>query len=600
MNSRRDFIRSTALGAAVAALPRLLADGPATVAGRAAAPALPLGAGRKDNGIAERHRNLFNGDSCVYFYNPELCLPEGGPFSAKAIHRYVEVLAQSGIDTFLINPNAERAWYPSKVIPTIIDGYKRGDREYFRGHASPAMVAAMGFKPADVDKFLDYMVVFFNQYLDLVEAGVDWLAETSQACRKQGVAPWVSVRMNDLHGYRNFKGSFFNLPILGREEMRLHHSTYPFMGGDWDYRQGLNYEKPEVRELMFKQIKEVVEDYDFEGLELDWWRQPLCCEPVASARTVAMMSDWFREVRALTERRAQKNGRPYYFGMRIPGNLETLKSIGIDVQTLSREGTLDFVCPSGFWRTTWDMPHDDLRRQLGERTAVYGVIEDGANALPAYSPEHNLTREIRFISASREMLYANAAGKLVLGASGIEWFNFFCTDQVRLPGIKSDYTFLHDIYRLDYLRGREKHYTFANRGGILELPPFEAAPKLPVVLEQNWRQAFRLPMCAEPADRGLQLVVQVVLKKSEPLTGLPVSFNGSWPEAGGVATALLLFPCGSLTHHIPDHIGYNFHFPVSLLQEGWNEVILENGGKEPLTIVCIEVAVMAAAGPRAT
>ena len=229
MNSRRDFIRSTVLGATVAALPRLLADSPAGVAGQPAAPA--LGAGPKGNGIAERHRNLFNGDSCVYFYNPELWQPEGGPYSAAAIHRYVEVLAQSGIDTFLINPNAERAWYPSKVIPTIIDGYKRSDREYFRGHASPQMVAAMGFKPADVDKFLDYMVVFFNQYLDLAEAGVDWLAETSKACREQGIAPWVSIRTNDMHGHRNFTGSFFNLPILGREEMRLHTAPIPSWAG---------------------------------------------------------------------------------------------------------------------------------------------------------------------------------------------------------------------------------------------------------------------------------------------------------------------------------------------------------------------------------
>ena len=48
----------------------------------------------------ERHRNLFTGDSCVYFYNPELWQPEGLPYTAKAIHRYVDLLADSGVDTF--------------------------------------------------------------------------------------------------------------------------------------------------------------------------------------------------------------------------------------------------------------------------------------------------------------------------------------------------------------------------------------------------------------------------------------------------------------------------------------------------------------------
>ena len=332
---------------------------------------------------------------------------------------------------------------------------------------------------------------------------------------------------------------------------------------------------------------------DFEGLELDWWRQPLCCEANAKPETVAMMSDWFRKIRAMTQARAAKTGRPYYFGMRIPGSLPMLKSIGIDIVGLCREGTLDFLCPSGFWRTTWDMPHDDLRREVGERTAIYGVLEDGANALKTRSPEHGFTRDIRFISASQEMLRANAAGKLVLGAVGIEWFNFFCTDQVRLPGVRSVYPYLRDIHRLDLLRGQEKHYTLADRGGPVELEHFEHPPQVPVVLAAGWRQTFRLSMCAEPANRGLKLWVQVVLKKSEKAGEVPVSVNGSWPLVVHTQTDRLLFPCGSLTHHIEEHVGYDFVLPIELLRDGWNEVAVQNGGPEPLTIICVELAVKA-------
>lgn len=104
--------------------------------------------------------------------------------------------------------------------------------------------------------------------------------------------------------------------------------------------------------------------------------------------------------------------------------LEALKSIGLDVTTLAREGTGDFVCASNFWRTSWDMPHDMLRRDLGDRVAIYGGIEAGANRLPTFSPAANVTREIRLMGNYRELLHANAAGKLVLGADGIEWYNF--------------------------------------------------------------------------------------------------------------------------------------------------------------------------------
>lgn len=571
------------------------------------------------NPVLDRHRNLFNADTCTFFYNPELfqaedftlkrevdprpvklkrkalpsggpnnlLLPVGGPFAPKAIHRYVDTLADNGIDTFLVNANASRAWYPSKVIPTILDGYQRGDREYFRGHAICQGVTS----PPDVEKFIDRIMSFMNLYQDLIDAGVDWLAEAAKACRRRQISPWVTIRMNDFHGHRNIDGSFFNVPLLKNPAMRLKHSTYSPNMADPSYRTGLNYERREVRTLMFTQIKEVVEDYDYEGLELDWLRNALCCEPNASAKTVEMMSDWLREVRVLTERRAKKTGRPYPLGLRIPGQLETLKSIGLDVATLCREGTLDFISPSGFWRTTWDMPHDDLRRQVGGQTAIYGVIEDGANALRTRSPKLNVTREIRFISASQEMLYANAAGKLVLGADGIEWFNFYCTDSVRIPGLRSRYEFMRDIHRLDFLRGKEKHYTVADRGGILEHPPFERPAQVPTTLEPKWRQTFRIPMCAEPGK--LKLVIQVVLKKDGPVTALPVSINACWPKIKMKQADRLLFPCGPLTHHVKDHVGFNFVFPISLVKDGWNEVVVENGGDRPITLVCIELAVMA-------
>lgn len=553
-----------------------------------------------------RHRNLFNGDTCVFFYNPEKWQPEdfrlqeidgqlvpvGGPFKTVAIHRYVDLLADSGIDTFLINANACRAWYPSKVIPTILDGYVRGDREYFRGHAICQGVT----EPVAVERFIDRIMAFMNLYQDLLDAGVDWLAETTRACRRRGIAPWVTVRMNDFHGHKNIEGSFFNTEQLKDPAMRLSRSGYSPTMFEPGYRTALNYEKPEVRAQMYAQIKEVVEDYDFEGLELDWWRQPLCCEPNATPETVAMMTGWFREVRALTRRRAQATGRPYPFGLRIPGRLDTLKNIGIDVETLCRKEVIDFVAPSGFWCTSWEMPHDELRRRLGKSVAIYGVIEDGANPLPSRGLERNLARDIRLISSSPEMLRANAAGKLALGADGIEWFNFYCTDQARMPGLISDYAALRGIDDLGGLRGQPKHYTFSLSGHGLVLPPFEIVPQLPVTLEKWWNHSFRLPMCTEPADGDLELVIQIVLRAENQPEALPVAFNGCWPVVEHEVTDRLLYPCGSLTHLTAAHRGCNYRFPIGLIRDGWNEITVENGGGQPITIAAIEVAVRQVGG----
>ena len=81
-----------------------------------------------------RHRNLFNGD-CTFLFFADMYHPrDGGPYTADVMHRYVDLLADSGVDTFLINSNAQVPWYPSKALPNILTGYKRGDRDFFRGH----------------------------------------------------------------------------------------------------------------------------------------------------------------------------------------------------------------------------------------------------------------------------------------------------------------------------------------------------------------------------------------------------------------------------------------------------------------------------------
>jgi len=555
--------------------------------------------------LRRHHRNLFTTDSCTPFYNPEIyqsedftlksgqgttgtqTIPVGGPYKVAAIRNFVTTVARNGVDTYLVNPNASRAWYPSRKVPRILDGYRRGDREFFRGHAICAGIT----EPTAVEGFLDRMVAFYGCYLDLEEAGVDWVAESARAAREAGMAPWASIRMNDFHGSENIEGSFMNHPLLKNPEMRLKRGSYSPTIRNANYRTPLNYEKQEVRDAMMDQIEEIVNDYEFEGLELDWLRNPNCCEPNAGRETIGMMNDWFRQIRRLTRARSARTGRPYPLGMRIPGTLETIKSIGLDIVTLCREGTLDFISPSAFWCTSWEMPHDELRRAVGDGVAIYGVIEDGVNTLASRSPEFDMTQRLRYISCSPEHLNANAAGKLVLGADGIEWFNFFCTEQVRLPGLTSDYSLLRGKQDLDGLRGRPKHYSFSIWSNFFTQLPFEIPTQLPVVLNAGWQHSFRLPMCEEPPDRNLELVVQVILKAGEKFTALPVSLNGCWPTIECTPNDQLLFPAGSLTHHVPENTGYDFKFPVLLIRDGWNEIIVENGGSQPITVVCIELAV---------
>ncbi|MEO7652225.1 MAG: hypothetical protein ABIZ80_17310, partial [Bryobacteraceae bacterium] len=410
MMHRRDLFRQTA-GLAAAAVPT--------------------------RGDLSHNRNLFTGDSCVYFYNPELWQPEGLPFSAKAIHRYVDTLADAGVDTFLSNPNAQVAWYPSKKLETVIDGYKRGDRDFFRAHARATQV------PADqLDTFLDHMVRFHNLYLDLVDAGVDWLAETVKACRRRRIAPWVSVRMNDTHGVED-PASHFNCKVFRDPANRLSGRAVDPADKPNPHWVALNYARKPVRDFMFSHIREYLEDYGFEGMELDWLRDPHVLEPGATDADCQIVTNWLREVRAFTEARGRITGKPVPLGLRIPSNLGYLRSRGLDVRAIARAGLVDFIGFSNFWQTSWDVPYEQLRAEIGPKVAIYGVVEDAPNWVPGHSPNFVAKTAqsgqapypnagVRYMAASAPMLRANAAGKLAMGVHGIEQFNFFCTDQPKV------------------------------------------------------------------------------------------------------------------------------------------------------------------------
>ena len=540
--SRRDFIKKAALGGlSVGFLSDvLIKDAYATQKVNKNSRKMKL----------NNNRNLYNGDFGIFFWNSEMWQPEGGPYSAKAIHRFVDLLADSGVDTFLINPNSQVAWYPSKAIPTVLDHYVRDD-------------PSIGL--ADVWWTTDLL----NPALDLKEAGVDCLAEAIGRCRERGISPWISVRMNDPH--------------LGHPYLRS-----PL------YQDGqLNYERQEVRDYYFSLIREVVEDYDSEGLELDWLRSSTCCPSPASQQNVEMMTSWFSEIRTLTEAKARRTGQRFPLGMRIPGDYKRLREIGIDVEVLVKDGLLDFICPTHVMNTSWAMPHDRLRAEFGEDITIYGVTELMFNELMVYSKELDITTA-PYVCASPPALRGNAAGKLVLGADGIQQYNFFVADQTRkfhnIPDLKGQYTALRNIHDLESLRGQAKHYSISSELGVW-YGKYDLPRPLPVILEPDGQHAFALPMCAEPTDPGLKLIVQIVVEKKKTLPEIGIGFNGEAPGSNARATDELLFPNGPSGHHLSKYQAYNYRFHVSQITEGWNELVVFNKGEESFKVMCINLAV---------
>lgn len=540
-----------------------------------------------------QHNVIFNGDWGAMFWAPNLWQPEGGPYSARALHSFVELLADSGVDTYAISPNTQLAWYPSKAVPTALDDYTRGDQRWARWFRSC---------PDETN------IAMMDRYLDLLDAGIDWMAETVSACKQRGIAPWASVRMNDPHGYlEKWVDNPTNCPLFKDPANRLTGTPLrPGRHADvlW---VGLNYERQAVRDYFLAMIRELVLDYDTEGLELDFLRTPAICEPNASQQTIDTMTSWIAEIRDVTQQKQEQTGRPFPFGLRIPPALGALRSIGLDVAAIVAADLIDFVSPSNYMQTAWELPLDDLRRQLGDSVSIYGNVEFALNGVSAYSPTAETT-ELRCPFVVTEALLGAAAGMRALGADGIELYNYYAADEdnadIRIctrDNMRADYTAIRDIDTLEGVRGKTKQYAFTTMLAPVWNPPFDTPDQLPDILEPDWRRAYRLPMCAEPTDAGLKLVIQVVVDRRDDLPPLGVSFNDSWPTTDAQATDELLFPQLDHGFHVPEYTAFNYMFEVDGIVEGWNEISIYNGShdvstaasraRNSITIRSIELAV---------
>jgi hypothetical protein len=207
----------------------------------------------------------------------------------------------------------------------------------------------------------------------------------------------------------------------------------------------------------------------------------------------------------------------------------------------------------------------------------------------------------------------NAAAKLVQRCDGISVMNFMPGDQPSHwpwpeDDCAGDLTALRRLDDLESLRGKPKAYTLPSQIGYWRHETFETVSPFPASLGPGERSACRIPMCAEPAGKGLELIVQIVARREDPLPAVGIQLNGAWPRFDRRPDDLLLFPVGGMTHHVPEHVGLDFVFPVSAIREGWNELVVMNGtpkefgadqSKQFVRVESLELAVRKARPERA-
>ena len=115
-----------------------------------------------------------------------------------------------------------------------------------------------------------------------------------------------------------------------------------------------DYGVPEVREYMLAVTAEVLENYDVDGVELDYLRDPYVFKETFSDPVVpvteehcAVMLDFHAKIREMLDAKARRIGRPLLLALRVPKWVHLSKRIGVDIEAHLKAGLVDLLVGSG-------------------------------------------------------------------------------------------------------------------------------------------------------------------------------------------------------------------------------------------------------------
>ena len=502
-------------------------------------------AGSGQQGVARtrpKYRVLYNQDCNNLF--------ERGKLTPQSVERMVDEVVTGGADVMLVNVNTQRVNYPSKVWQTHWEGYKKGDRAFF-GDVPDASVARK-------ERWVSAMARLADQ--------CDYLATALARCREKGIAPGISLRMNDMH----------DAPWRDSHMFSRFYKEHPqFQLKGWRGRSGgalgLDYAHAEVREHFLSLIRELAEDYDFDVLELDFLRFPYYFSREDIDRHCETMTGFIREVREILD----GTGRAISLIPRVASSPGAARQLGFDVQAWAKEGIVDGITVGNMLSTCWDLSIERFRSLVGPEIAVYAAMEVAADRRSGL--------HVRWLPESYEMLRGFAAGSLVTGADGINVFNYFAARHHRPVTAEEFFGGLRETRSLDEARNKPRTHvlTAGNTSVECDMPE-----QVPTLLRGHKARRFEMLLAAE--GEGQEAVVLVYFDgENEP--------EDLWLRIGlhrvGQALEIREGPEG------PENRASSrkskiavFNLPASVIEDGRNELIIRSEKPES-TILGIDVCI---------
>ncbi len=422
---------------------------------------------------------------------------EGERFRPEFLEASILETAAFGVDAYLLSPGLGWVpWWRSGLEPGFFERWRERTGLEIEG------IGGLGCE----------------RY---VAGGGDMVQVLVETCRRCGMAPFVSLRINDVHHQEHYNARNQQSLVSCRfyaEHPEWHiDPSHPKKTG-YCKQRGMNWAVPQVREYRLAQIRELADQYDLAGLELDFLRDDsLFRDDAPEAERIGIVTDFVCQVRAVLDARPEPRR---WLCVRIPQQLTALARIGLDIERL-RDAGVDMFNLSGWFHTTQRSDIPEVRRRAPD-AAIYQELTQSTGAHryfidnPLYGCDGDPKTSDHQLTTTARLAHAR-------GADGMSLFNFaYYRSGARakdIPEMEPPFHVLSRINDTEFLARQHAYYMLASTYYFGQLPR-KMAPGQPETFEFDMLRPSR----AEAPGAAGRLRIHLRESCPEALT-LHAAFN---------------------------------------------------------------------------
>lgn len=260
--------------------------------------------------------------------------------------------------------------------------------------------------------------------------GTDALRLVTRHLHAHGKEVLAAVRMSDTH-HRSLDRNNPLCPLFACE-----HPEYVIQQPDRRTNEtALDYSHPEVREHRLAIMREIAQEYDVDGLELNFVRWAKHFPRDQGRQKAPVMTELVGQIRKMLDAAADRRGcKRLVLGVRVPESIHACWLAGVDIETWVTRGWIDYVVISTWNNTDPQLPVDQFARftrPAGVDTVVVmgnmiGTIYDGPPKIldrpVAMSAKHTPQSYLGMLITESEARGA-AANYYTWGADSISFWN---------------------------------------------------------------------------------------------------------------------------------------------------------------------------------